>query len=322
MRFIIYGVGAIGGTVAAALHRSGAEVMGIARGAQLEAIRQKGLTLRTPDGDFTVPLACVAHPSEIGFRPDDAVLLAMKSQHTPEALLALRAAGLVDQPVFCLQNGVANERAALRYFPNVHAVTVMMPATFLTPGEVVANGSPRHGIFDIGRWPAGTDADDTAFATALEAANIAAFVTPEVAASKYGKLLMNLGNICNAALGSNPDVEPIADRMRDEAKAVLAAAGIAWADVGAKDPRRETLMKVVDVPGAPRAGGSTFQSLVRGADSLETDYLNGEIALLGRLHGVTATANGRAGRVAERLVSEGRGPGAMTPDALRAALFG
>ena len=51
MRFIIYGVGAIGGTFAAALARAGHEVIGIARGQMLEAIRKAGgLTFRTVGG--------------------------------------------------------------------------------------------------------------------------------------------------------------------------------------------------------------------------------------------------------------------------------
>ena len=49
MRIIVYGVGAIGGTVAAALALAGQEVVGIARGAQLAAIRAGGLLLRTPE---------------------------------------------------------------------------------------------------------------------------------------------------------------------------------------------------------------------------------------------------------------------------------
>jgi 2-dehydropantoate 2-reductase len=45
------------------------------------------------------------------------------------------------------------------------------------------------------------------------------------------------------------------------------------------------------VAGATRGGGSTWQAW-RGA-GVETDYLNGEIALLGRLHGVPTPANAR-----------------------------
>ena len=108
---------------------------------------------------------------------------------------------MAGQPIFCVQNGVANERMALRRFPNVHGVTVMMPASFVAPGEVAAFATPRHGIFDIGRFPRGSDAADQALAAVLEAASIAAFVSDEVMASKYGKLLLNLDNIVEAALG-------------------------------------------------------------------------------------------------------------------------
>ena len=56
MRIIIYGVGAIGGTVAAALALSGQDVIGIARGPHLEAIKANGLLMRTPP-DTTVRLS-------------------------------------------------------------------------------------------------------------------------------------------------------------------------------------------------------------------------------------------------------------------------
>jgi 2-dehydropantoate 2-reductase len=67
---------------------------------------------------------------------DDAILLTMKTQHTLAALERLRAAGVREQPIFCVQNGIANERFVLRRFPEVHGVTVMMPASFVIPGEV------------------------------------------------------------------------------------------------------------------------------------------------------------------------------------------
>src|SRR5690606_7217747 len=125
MRFIVYGVGAIGGTIAAALALAGHEVVGIARGRMLDAIRANGLLFRTPEGEHRVSFPCHAAPDEITFRPDDVVLLTMKGQDTQEALLALRAAGADGQAIVCAQNGVANERAALRLFPNVYGMTVM-----------------------------------------------------------------------------------------------------------------------------------------------------------------------------------------------------
>jgi len=310
MRIIVFGLGAVGGVIAAAVARSGHEVIGIGRGAMLEAIRAQGLRLRSPEVDETVRLATVATPDQIAFRPDDAILMCMKTQDTLPALQALRDAGVTDQPVFCVQNGVANERMALRYFPNVHGVTVMMPCTYLVPGEVASMLAPRFGIFDIGRYPDDTDADDTHLAAALEGANFAAFVTPEVMASKYGKLLMNLGNVIEAAFGPAAKQSDIAQRLRAEALAVFAAAGIATTDVGTSDPRRKAFAQMKPVPGAGFRGGSTLQSLLRGG-SVETDYLNGEIALLGRLHGVPTPVNAALTRLAARMAREGIAPGSL-----------
>ena len=60
----------------------------------------------------------------------------------------------------CLQNGVANESAALRRFANVYGICVMLPASHLEPGLVVAHSAPVPGILDVGRFPDGVD--DTA----------------------------------------------------------------------------------------------------------------------------------------------------------------
>jgi 2-dehydropantoate 2-reductase len=140
-------------------------------------------------------------------------------------------------------------------------------------------------------------------------------------ASKHGKLLLNLMNVLKAALGSAADTGELGAAVRAEAEAVFRAAGIAWDDVGKDDPRRADLIRPVDaLPGVERVGGSTIQSLLRGAGSVETDYLNGEIALLGRLHGVPTPVNAALTRIAARMAREGTRPGAYTLQALRDAV--
>jgi 2-dehydropantoate 2-reductase len=321
MRIIVYGVGAIGGTVAAALALSGQEVIGIARGAQFEAIRADGLLLRTPETVARARFTCVADPSEIEFRPDDAILLTMKTQDTVAALERLRAAGVAGQPIFCVQNGVANERFALRRFPEVHGVTVMMPATFSTPGEVNVFSVPKHGMFDVGRYPSGSNGHDERVAEALEAANIAAFVMPDVMQSKYGKLLMNLTNVVEAALGVGADRKRFDQPLRTEAKAALTAAGITWHDVGAADPRRADLMRFKPIAGTSRSGSSSTQSLARGTGSIETDYLNGEIVLIGRRHGIPVPANAFFADLGARMVRDKLKPGGVRIAEIEAGLL-
>ncbi|WP_425051614.1 ketopantoate reductase family protein [Psychromarinibacter sp. S121] len=318
MRIIVYGVGAIGGVVAAALALAGREVVGIARGGMLDAIRKDGLSLRSSRGTEQAQFDCVASPAEIDFRPDDIIMLTMKGQDTGAALHALRNAGVREQAIFCCQNGVANERQALRLFPNVHGVTVMMPATYLDPGRVAIFVEPKFGMFDIGRFPGGMDDADRAFAEALEAANVAAFPMEDVMASKYGKLIMNLGNIVQAAVGVDVDGSSISKRARAEGEAALKGAGIPFLDVGADDPRRDKFMRSVKLEGETYVGGSTTQSLTRGSGSVETDYLNGEISLIGRLHGIPTPVNDRLTTLSAELLGGGKGAGSMTLEELTA----
>lgn len=306
--------------VATALARSGTEVVGIARGAQLAAIRKGGLTLRAPGGTVSARFECVSDPGELALRPDDCVLLAMKSQDTRPALDALSGAGLREQPLFCLQNGVANERAAGELFANVHGVTVMMPANYIRPGRVAAFTEPRLGIFELGRREGGTDAADAALARQLEAANIAAFVTQDVMAGKYGKLLVNLTNILQAASGPKADHGDLPERIRAEAEAVYRAAGIVWRDVGMDDPRRAELARFRRPRFTRYVGSSTTQSLLRGTGSIETDYFNGEIAALARRFDAPAPLNTRLALLGTDLARRGARPGAMTPAEIEAFL--
>lgn len=318
MRVVVYGVGGVGGAIAAALALTGQEVVGIARGAMLEALQSHGLRLIAPGSDRVATFPVVAHPSEITFRDTDVVVMCMKTQHSLQALQDLRDAGVTTQPVFCAQNGVENERLALRLFPNVHGVTVMLPATYLTPGEVLVHSGPSLGIFDIGRYPSGADDADHTLAEALTAAGIQSFVDAEVMASKYGKLLVNLNGVIQAALGPGVDTSDLRAALQAEAEAVYRVAGIAWRDVWAYDTRRDVHMSDRDIPGKPRAGASSTQSLLRDTGSIETDYLNGEIVLLGALHGVPTPLNGWFLQLAPGLVRDG--VGRVSREDIRAAL--
>lgn len=321
MRFIIYGLGAIGGTFAAALQQAGHEVVAIARGAMLDAVARDGLMFRTPRGSARVALKVVGSPAEIAFRPDDVVFLTMKSQDTADALLDLRASGVSEHYVVCAQNGVNNERLALRLFPNVVGMTVMMPSDYVVAGEVVCYGAPKYGMCDMGLYPRGLDDVVGGIAAALENAGFAAYPTDDVMASKYGKLLENLGNVVEAALGSgNRDAEVMA-AVRAEAETALRSAGINdWLDVGNANARRVGVMEMGRVEGSERQGGSSTQSLKRGAGSIETDYLNGEIVLLARLGGAPAPLNTELCRIGQELVGAGATPGSMSAKALRQRL--
>lgn len=313
MRYIIYGAGAIGGVVGGRLFAAGKETVLICRGPHLAAIRDRGLLLREPTGDRALRLPAVGSPAELAFTDQDVVILTMKAQDTSAALDALEAAGGRDVAVVCCQNGVANERMAARRFDRVYAMLVALPATFMEAGVVIGWSAPVAGVLDIGRFPEGADAFCDQVGSDLADAGFICRPDPAVMRLKYAKLLTNLGNGFDAISTLNRADEPfrrIMHALTQEAIACFDAAGIACA------PREEYHAHVShhtswgEIPGASRGGSSTWQSLSKGSSRLEVDYLNGEIVLLGRLHGVPTPYNAAIRRLAQQLAAAGGRPGA------------
>ena len=317
MRVVVLGAGGIGGTIGARLHQAGYDVALVARGAHLEAVRRQGLTFVTPEERVTLQIPAYARPGDVTWRDDDVVVLAAKSQDTEAAARDLAAAaGQV--PVVSAQNGVANEPTLARWFAQVHGMCVMMPTEHLEPGVVVAHSVAATGILDLGGYPGGTDQVDGELATALRASRFECEARPDIMRWKYRKLLNNLGNAVQALCGSKmagEDVQRCLDLLAAEAAAVFAAAGIDPITEEEDDARRADHVQLRPVDDSPRAGGSTWQSLTRGV-GVETDFLNGEIALLGRLHGVPTPANARIQALMARAATTGAPPGSMTAESL------
>ena len=134
MGYVVFGAGAIGAVVGGRLFQAGFDVTLIARGVHLQALQTNGLRLDSPAGTETVDVAAVGHPREIDWGTGHVVLMAVKSQHSLAALNELAVVAPPETPIVCLQNGAANEPAALRMFPNVYGVSVACPTSHLQPG--------------------------------------------------------------------------------------------------------------------------------------------------------------------------------------------
>jgi 2-dehydropantoate 2-reductase len=275
-----------------------------------------GLLIRSPVDEVRVRPRVAAHVDELDLGAGDVVLLAVKSQDTGAALVGIPP----EVPVVCLQNGVANEREALRRSAHVYAVPVMLPALHLVPGVVDASSAPTTGILDVGRYPAGVDATAEEIARAFAASSFSSIARPDVMRFKWSKLLMNLGNALEAACGPAAWGSPLYGLAAAEARAVIAAAGIDAASDEEDAARRGDLITLRPIAGERRGGGSTWQSLQRGAGTVEVDHLNGEIALLGRLHGLPTPVNELLQRTVNDLAHRGAAPGSVDPADLAARL--
>jgi 2-dehydropantoate 2-reductase len=318
MRYIVYGAGGIGGALGAYLHESGREAVLIARGEHLRRIQEGGLTLVNPEGRRIVRVPAVGHPSEIDFRPGDAVLLTMKTQDTEAALRDLRDAGADGREtlVYCVQNCLANEPMACRYFAQVYGVMIVIPGIHLEPGVVFNPIGGNHGYMDIGRYPRGVDAPAERFVAHVREAGYGANTHADVMASKGRKFLGNLGNALEAVTDGKGDAKPFMEAVRAEAEACLTAAGLPFEDGEGYSTRVRTHRGTnVEIEGVPKRG-SSWQSLRRGQGTIETDFLNGEVVMLGRIHGIPTPHNALLQRIANEMARLRQPPGRYTADDL------
>ena len=323
MRYFIIGAGGVGGTIGGCLFQGGHEVVLVARGPHLDALRARGLRLATPFGTSELEIPAVGGPGEVSLRSDDVLIIATKTQDVASVLadwawqpVAGETVAADALPVVCAQNGVASERFALRRFRRVYAMYVWLPATHLEPGTVQAQGTPLAGVLGVGRYPAGADA-------AIER------ISADVMRWKYAKLLDNLNNAIEALCGgeqtgfaAQPKSEDAAElyhRTRAEGTAALRAAGIAHASRAEIAEVIGDHVRIGQVDGSARSGGSSWQSLTRGTGTIEADFLNGEIVLLGRMYGVPTPVNEALQRLANRAAADRRTPGFMTPAQVLAA---
>jgi len=104
MKFAVVGAGAIGGHVGAALAQGGSEVVLVARGPHLAAIRERGITVTSPRGDRKVRLEATDDIASIG--PVDVVILAVKAYQIEAILDKLPSLFGPETAVVTMQNGI------------------------------------------------------------------------------------------------------------------------------------------------------------------------------------------------------------------------
>ena len=148
MRFAILGSGAVGGYFGAKLAKSGQDVTFIARGAHLDAIRSKGLEVRSANlGDFIVRAPAESDTTRIG--PVDVAIVAVKAYDNATALPMLAPLVGPGTLVLTLQNGVdsVDDVAAIVGPAHVLGGTTYVATALEGPGLIVQTGVHRAIIF-------------------------------------------------------------------------------------------------------------------------------------------------------------------------------
>ncbi len=154
MRIAILGSGAVGGYYGAKLAQGGHDVTFIARGAHLEAIRARGLSVRSPLGDFVVKSRAENDPAKVG--PVELVIFAVKCYSNREALPMLKPLSDTSTTVLTLQNGIdsANEVAGVVGESATLAGATYVATALEAPGLIVQTGTHRRisfgEVFNVG----------------------------------------------------------------------------------------------------------------------------------------------------------------------------
>lgn len=279
-RWVILGAGAIGGSVGALLDRAGERVAYVARGAHGSAIRDHGLTLRTPGFEMVSKQECASSVQDLTWTPNDVALVATKLNDAQDLLDQLRAMG--DVPLIMLTNGLEGGRWAQERFSNWSQAMVWMPGTHLKPGEVINHAIDPAGIIDLG--PSSVSDE---LAAALRHAGFLSEVRPDMEAWARAKLFTNVGNTAQALVKG--EWTRVAKAAKQEAAAVLDASSPKPIDQETFGARVAPL-KISDVAGRPRDGGSTWQSMQRGKP-LESEFLEGLIVRMGVETGIETPVN-------------------------------
>jgi 2-dehydropantoate 2-reductase len=300
---LVMGAGTVGCWLGGCLQAGGADVCFVGRPRVLDALREHGLTVTDLDGrNQTLQPHELKLADAVPALKPELVLLTVKSGATRAAATELAAALPAGTPVVSMQNGVSNAELAQAEAPKLTVIAGMVPYNIAELGP---------GRYHRGTGGALAAEDHPALRRALaafERAGLRLKLHADLKPVLWGKLLLNLNNPVNALSGL-PLRAQLLDAgyrrclaaLQDEALAVLDAAGIVPAQVGAAPPRQ--LPRLLRLPTPlfrlvasrmlridAKARSSMADDLALGRPT-EIDALCGEVVRLARSVGTAAPRN-------------------------------
>ncbi|MBA4739493.1 MAG: 2-dehydropantoate 2-reductase [Burkholderiales bacterium] len=291
MRIAVIGTGGVGGYFGARLSEAGEDVTFIARGAHLEAMKNKGLAIHSPLGNMHLDkIQCTDDPSTIA--PVDIVMIAVKLWATNEAIEAARPLLSEGTGIISFQNGILAEELLLKAFTKTHAMggVANIAALIEEPGVIRHNGTMASLFF--GELDNESSSRSKLLLEACEKANITASIPEDINRAiweKYIRLvtMAAMTTICRMPIGpirNDTDTRSLLTQILSEIIAVAKAKGIKFsADVVA-----EQLSIIDSYP--PSMVASMCGDLRRGY-RLELPWFSGTVTNLGKDFNIPTPAN-------------------------------
>ena len=287
MKLVVVGAGGVGGYFGGKLQRRGTAVTFVARGAHLEALRRRGLTIRSAtEGEWSAPATAVEHLA--GQPTADAVLLCVKSFDTEEAVEAIRPVVGPDTAVLSLQNGVDNEAKIDAALGAGHAVggVAYVFATIEGPGVIAHT---QGGRIVLGELDGQARPRTERLREALTAAGVPTELSPDIRRALWDKYLAITAQAGMTALTrkpvgvirANPECWTLFRLLLEELAAIAAAEKIGLAP----DVVERILTGVSGLK--PDTTSSMYYDLTHGK-RLELEALQGHALRLAERHGLPA----------------------------------
>ena len=285
MRIAVVGAGGVGGYFGGRLAAAGSDVAFLARGAHLEAMRSRGLTIRSYKGDLHLPrVNATDDPSAIG--PVDVVLFTVKLYDVEPATALLPPLIGPDTVVIPLQNGVEAVDLVSRAAGRAHTAggTVYIAAVIAEPG-VIRHSALEHLLF--GEIDGARSARLEHLHAACARAGVQATLSDRINVdiwTKFVRLSVFSGvtGVTRCPVGpivADPELIAMVKTALSEAMAVARAKGVAVPDEVADDVERS----YAALP--PQMKSSLLEDLERGRP-LELPWLSGAVVRIGREIGV------------------------------------
>jgi 2-dehydropantoate 2-reductase len=286
MRIAMYGTGGVGGYFGAQLARAGEDVVFIARGAHLDAIRSEGLRIETPKGEIAIhPAQATDDPAQAG--PADAVFVCVKTWQVPEAARAILPLIGPDTVVVPLQNGV-EAPAQLAAALGAERVLGGLCGTFSQvagPGRIRSIGEMH--FVKFGELDSRPSERAERLRQAFDRAGVTVEVPADIHQALWGKFVLvvsfgGVGAVSRAPLGvvrSMPETRALLERCLDEVVAVGRARS-----VGLPDATVANTLAFLD--SMPAAATTSLQRDIADGRPSELEAWTGAAVRLGREAGV------------------------------------
>ena len=291
MRIVVMGTGGLGGYFGGLLARRNADVTFIARGANLQALQERGLTVHSVHGDFALPVQACADPA--GLPAADFVLFGVKTYDVVEALALLQPLIQTHTIVLTLQNGVDTATDLHKQFPDstVLAGITRTGSTLIAPGVIEQPTMDR--VIELGSLVPGRHQEATERVRCLlEQADIPVVVSPNIQRSLWEKLvyisafagLSTLTGLSPNQLLAQEPTRALYRTVMEETAAVARAAVVEIApDIV------ERTMQYLDAEGD--LGSASMAVDFQRRRRIEIEAINGAVVRHGKRLGVSTPVN-------------------------------